>query len=207
MRIIIFGSTGSVGRLLVEQALVQEHKVTAFLRDPSKLTIKHNNLQEMQGDVLSYATLENAVKNQDVVFCALGDGNKGQLRAQGTKNILLAMQKAGVSRFICQTSLGVGDSRSNLNFFWKHVMFGLLLKKAYQDHETQEKYIMQSPLDWVIVRPAAFTNGPHTGQYRHGFNADDKTITLKISRADVADFMLRQITDNRYIRQTPGLSY
>jgi putative NADH-flavin reductase len=207
MRIIIFGATGSIGRLLVEQALAKGHMVTAFLRDPSKLSISHSNLKEIQGDVLSFATVEDAIRNQDVVFCALGDGNKGKLRAEGTKNILLAMQKTGVNRFICQTSLGVGDSRSNLNFFWKHIMFGLLLKKAYQDHETQEKYIMQSTLDWVIVRPAAFTNGPHTGRYRHGFNADDKTITLKISRADVADFMLRQITDNRYIRKTPGLSY
>lgn len=207
MRLLIFGSTGSVGRLLVEQALNHNHQVTAFVRDPAKLWIRHKNLKIVQGDVLDYPIVETAMKDQDVVLCALGAGSKGKLRAEGTRNIIRAMENSGIKRFICQTSLGVGDSQGNLNFFWKYIMFGMLLKKAYNDHEIQESHIIQSQLDWIIVRPAAFTNGMRTGKYKHGFSANDKSITLKISRADVADFMLKQLTDNTYLRKTPGLSY
>lgn len=207
MRLLIFGSTGSVGRLLVEQALTHNHEVTAFLRDPAKLEIHHKNLKIIQGDVLNYPIVETAMKDQDIVLCALGAGSKGTLRAEGTRNIILAMENSGIKRLICQTSLGVGDSRGNLNFLWKYIMFGMLLKKAYHDHENQERHIMQSQLDWIIVRPAAFTNGMRTGKYKHGFSANDKSITLKISRADVADFMLKQLTDDTYLRKTPGLSY
>lgn len=207
MKLIIFGSTGSIGRQLVEQALAQGHTVTAFARDPGKLNLKHVNLKIVQGDVLDFASVEKAVQGQETVLCAIGAGRNGTIRSEGTRNIVRAMEQAGVRRLICQTTLGAGDSRGNLNFFWKYLMFGLILREAFADHEKQERYIKQSRLDWTIIRPGAFTNGQRTGVYRHGFPAKDKTLKLKISRADVADFMLKQLTDNRYLRQTPGLSY
>jgi putative NADH-flavin reductase len=207
MRLIIFGSTGSVGRLLVEQALQDNHLVTAFLRDPAKLTISHSNLKVVQGDVLDYQSVEKAVKNQEVVICTLGAGTKGNVRAAGTKNIIRAMENTGVKRLICQSTLGIGDSRGNLNFFWKYIMFGMLLKQAYKDHELQEKYVTQSKLDWIIVRPAAFTDGQRTGNYRHGFGANEPGLTLKISRADVADFIMNQVNKDTYLRKSPGQSY
>jgi putative NADH-flavin reductase len=117
------------------------------------------------------------------------------------------MEKAGVSRFVCLSTLGIGDSRDSLNFFWKHIMFGLLLRQAYADHESQEECVRESRLDWTLVRAAAFTDGSRTGEYRHGFPSADKTIKAKISRADVADFMLKQLADRTYLKQTPGLSY
>ena len=207
MRLLIFGATGSVGRLLVEQALAENHIVTAFVRDPTKLPIKHTNLHIAQGDVLDYPSVEKPMRNQDVVLCSLGAGGKGDLRAEGTKNIIRAMENTGVKRLICQSTLGAGDSRGNLNFFWKYIMFGMLLKAAYNDHQLQEKYVMQSALDWIIVRPAAFTDGVRTGNYKHGFGPEANGLTLKISRADVADFMLRQLTDNTYLRKAAGQSY
>ncbi len=207
MRLIIFGSTGSVGRLLVEQALQDNHLVTAFVRDPAKLSVSHSNLSIIQGDVLDYLSVEKAIKNQEVVLCTIGAGSKGNVRAEGTRNIIRAMENNGVRRLICQSTLGAGDSKGNLNFFWKHVMFGMLLKQAYKDHELQENYVIQSKLDWTIVRPAAFTDGNRTGNYRHGFGPHEKDLTLKISRADVADFILNQIRQNAYLRKTPGQSY
>ena len=207
MRLIIFGSTGSVGRLLVEQALQDNHVVTAFLRDPGKLTITHTNLKIIRGDVLDYQSVEKAMKNQEVVLCTLGAGSKGTVRAEGTRNIVRAMESNGVKRLICQSTLGAGNSKANLNFFWKHIMFGMLLKQAYMDHELQENYVIQSKLDWTIVRPAAFTDGSRTGNYRHGFGPHEKGLTLKISRADVADFILNQVAQNTYLRKTPGQSY
>ncbi|GAB3696602.1 hypothetical protein GCM10027592_19880 [Spirosoma flavus] len=146
MKLLIFGATGSIGRLLVAQALEQGHTVTAFVRDSAKLDSQnHPNLRISQGDVLNLPSVEKAVRGQDVVLCALGGGRKGHIRAEGTKNIIRAMETAHVKRLICQTTLGAGDSRDNLNFFWKYLMFGLLLREAYADHELQERYVQQQP--------------------------------------------------------------
>lgn len=192
---------------MVAQALEQGHRVTAFVRDPGKLDIVHPQLRVFQGDVLDPTSVEAAMPDHEAVFCALGAGRKGIVRSEGTRNIIGAMVKTGIKRLICQSTLGVGDSRGNLNFFWKCLMFGVLLREAYEDHVIQEDQVVKSDLDWTIVRPAAFTDGDLTGTYRHGFPGSDRTTALKISRADVADFMLRQLTDNRYHHLTPGLSY
>lgn len=207
MKVLIFGSTGSMGRQLVRLALAQGHDVAAFVRDPAKLDVEHSNLEIIQGDAMELSSVEKAVRGCEAVLCSLGVGRKGTVRAEGTRNIILAMEKAGVRRLICQTTLGVGDSRDNLNFFWKYVMFGGLLRPAYADHVLQEDYVKESQLAWTIVRPAAFTDGECTGEYRHGFPATDKSIKLKISRADVADFMLKQLTDDTYLHGSPGVSY
>lgn len=207
MKLLIFGSTGSIGRQLINQALKLGYTVSAFTRDATKIDIKHNHLQVVQGDVMDPASVEKAVQGNEAVLCALGAGRNGTVRSEGTRNIISAMEKLNVRRFICQSTMGVGDSRGNLNVFWKYIMFGLVLRPAYTDHVSQESHVKQSRLDWTIVRPAAFTDGEHTGQYRHGFPGTDKTTKLKISRADVADFMLKQLTDNKYLHKTPGLSY
>jgi putative NADH-flavin reductase len=163
----------------------------------------------VQGDAMDLASVEKAVQDQDAVLCSLGSGTntKGKIRSEGTRNIIQAMEKMGVQRLICQTTLGVGDSAGNLNFFWKYIMFGFLLRQVFADHVIQENYVNQSCLKWTIVRPSAFTDGDITGNYRHGFSGNDKTTKLKISRADVADFMLKQLTDNLYLHKTPGVSY
>jgi putative NADH-flavin reductase len=209
MKLLIFGSTGSVGRQLVEQALEQGHIVTAFARNPAKLDIQHTDLKVVQGDVMDLAAVEQAVQGQDAVLCVLGSGGqrKGTIRSEGTRQIIQAMEKTGVRRLICQTTLGAGDSWENLNFFWKYIMFGAFLREVFADHERQENEVKQSRLDWTIVRPGAFVDGDRTGQYQHGFPSTDKTIKLKISRADVADFLLQQLTNDSYLYKTPSVSY
>ena len=208
MRIIIFGATGSIGKQIVMQALAQAHEVTAFVRDSLKLNdINHPKLRLAEGDVLNSASVVAHTKGHDAVFCALGAGRKGIVRSAGTKNIIDAMQTNNIDRFICQTTLGCGDSRANLNFFWKRIMFGWFLKEAFKDHELQEQHIFKSKLHWTIVRPAAFIKGNITGKFKHGFSPTDKSLQLKISRPDVALFMLEQLNTERYLRKTPGLSY
>jgi putative NADH-flavin reductase len=86
-------------------------------------------------------------------------------------------------------------------------MFGWFLKEAFKDHELQEQYVKESNLDWTLVRPGAFTDGKATGNYRHGFSPDDRSTRLKISRADIAMFILMQLNSNEYLRKAPGLSY
>lgn len=207
MKVIIFGATGSVGRKIVTQALDEGHAVTAFVRNPAKFNLNHPNLRLAQGDVLDQNSVDAAINGHEAVLCAIGAGRKGTVRAQGTANIIQAMNKHGVRRLICQSTLGAGDSAADLNFFWKYLMFGLLLRPAFADHQLQEQYIKDSNLDWTIVRPAALTDGPATHNYLHGFAHGQKKLALKISRADVADFMLEQLRNTRYLLQTPGLSY
>ncbi|URM38647.1 NAD(P)-dependent oxidoreductase [Flavobacterium anhuiense] len=207
MKVIIFGATGTVGIEIVKQALKNGDEVTAFVRDPRKMqNISHPNLYIHVGDVLSLNDVENALQNQEAVFCALGDGRKGKIRAEGTKNIIEAMRKKGLNRLICQTTLGLGESYGNLNFIWKHVMFGMLLKKAFQDHKLQEKYILDSNLDYTIVRPSAFTDDQITNTYRIGFDGSYKELNLKIARKEVADFMIRQLNTNEYLKRTVSIS-
>lgn len=207
MKVIIFGATGTVGHHLIEQALQQGHTVTAFVRTPEKVTTTHPQLQIFQGDVLDQSAVDRAITGHDAVLVTLGAGRNGTLRSRGTAHIVQAMQRTGVGRLICQTSLGVGDSAPNLNFFWKHIMFGLLLRDAFADHGRQEEIVTGSGLDWTIVRPAAFKDIPLLKNYLHGFSADQKGLSLDIGRADVAHFMVQQLTHKEYLHQTPGLSY
>ena len=207
MKLIVFGASGSVGIQLVNQALQQGHDVTAFTRNPEKLKrLSLPNLSIFKGNILDSKDVENAIHNHDAVLCSIGDGNKGKVRAAGTKNIITAMQTQSIRRLICQTTLGLGDSRGNLNFAWKYIFFGLLLKKAFQDHQLQEQYLIDSSLDFTIVRPSAFTDGEITRNYNIGFDGKYKKLTLKISRADVADFMLQQLGRNEYLKSTVSIS-
>ena len=209
MKLIIFGSTGSTGRQVVGQVLEHGHDVTAFARSPEKLDQKHEKLQIIKGNVLDFASVERAIQGQDVVLCTLGlpPMDKSNLRANGTKNIIRAMEKNGTKRFICQSSDGVGESRDTLPFLMKYLIVPFMLRRAFADHEIQESYIKESQLDWIIVRPVALTDGEHTGSYQHGYTADNKTVKFKISRADTADFMLKQLADNKYLHKTPSISY
>ncbi|MDQ7069532.1 MAG: SDR family oxidoreductase [Rhodobacterales bacterium] len=207
MRITIFGATGTLGRVIVQQALAKGHDVTAFSRSDGALDHNMAHLNIVKGDVLDGAAVSAAIADADAVICALGAGRNGKLRANGTANILAGMTAQGVKRIICLSSLGVGDSAKNLNFFWKYIMFGLLLRPAFADHVAQEKLLRASNSDWTIVRPAAFTDGPLTGDFHHGFAAPTRLkLALKISRADVAHFMLGQLGSDHYLRKSPSLS-
>lgn len=207
MKIIVFGATGTIGQHVIRQAVDDGHHVTAFARDTSKIGFNHPRIFKVTGDVMNPSSITESISGHDVVIVVLGAGRKGGVRSVGTRNIINAMKEHDMKRLICQSSLGVGDSRVNLNFFWKYIMFGLLLRPAYADHELQEQYVRESELDWTIVRPGAFIDGKRTGEYHHGVLRLEETLALKVSRADVADFLLKQVSDLRYLHQSPGLSY
>ena len=209
MNLLIFGATGGTGRQLVEQALEAGHTVTAFVRTPAKLPLQHPNLRLVQGNVLDYASVLAAMPGQEAVLSALGApaAQKDAVRSAGTRNILQAMESLGVRRFICLTTMGMGDSREALPFSYKYLIVPLFLRSAFADSEVQENYIRQSQVEWTIARPATLTNGRRTGSYRHGFPATERGLKIKISRADVADFMLKQLHDSSYVRQAASLSY
>ena len=209
MKIAIFGATGGTGRELIAQALDQGHHVTAQARSPEVLAdMEHPELEVMPGDVLKTDDVERAVVGQEAILCAIGAGaGRTSLREDGTRNIVTAMESSGFSRLVCLSSLGVGDSRANLPFFTKYLVVGIFLRHAFADHERQERVVMQSPLAWTIARPPHLKDGPRTGEYQHGFPSAHRDIRGWISRADVADFMLKQLGEDTYLRQTPGISY
>jgi putative NADH-flavin reductase len=205
--VVIFGATGKSGSAVVRRALERGHSVTAFVRNPDRMMTDDPKVRIITGDVLNPKAVEEAVRGQDAVVSCLGAGLKGRIRSEGTRNIIRAMERTGVTRLISQSSLGVGDSRSNLNAYWKHLMFGLLLRKAYADHGLQERYIRESRLDWTIVRPAALAEGEATGEYLHGFSPDAKQLTLTISTGDLGEFIVGELEEATYVCEAPGLSY
>ena len=209
MKILIFGASGATGHELVNQALTQGHIVTAFIRNPSKLKIKHDNLIVIQGDVIHYPLVENAVKGQDAVLSALGASSPfkyDQSVVDGANNIIKAMETNNISRFIYMSFVGVKESRHTAGFVIKYIA-PKLLSTEVAGHESREKLIKQSQLKWTIVRAPTLSNGKHIAQFRSGEEISSKGFTVMISRADVADFMLRQLTDTTFIRRTPSVMY
>jgi len=212
MKLLIFGATGGTGKLVVEQALSKGFGVTAFLRNPEKLSLSDPRLSIVKGDVLQQSTIDAIMPGHDAVICCLGaPANKAfRLRSEGTKNILSAMKKYGVTRFICQTSLGFGDSETLLNntsFIFRKIIVPLLLKTTFAEHSIQEKTIAESDVNWTIVRPGIMVDTAYTGAYKHGFDYTDKSVKVKIARADVAHFMLEQLNNKIYNKKTTGISY
>ena len=208
MKVIVFGSTGTVGRLAAQDLLNAGYEVTAFARKPDALKIEDPKLHRIAGDALNAQQVAEAVKGHDAVVVALGAGKSRSsvIRSQGTLNVINAMQAHGVKRLICQSTLGAHESWSNLNFFWKRIMFGALLKPVFKDHELQEQLVRASGLDWTLVRPSAFTDGSATGRYKENFPPTERNLSLKISRADIAAFLAKQVEDLSYITRAVAIS-
>jgi len=200
MKIAIFGATGNTGVELVKQALEKGHQVTAFVRDPSRISIEHNQLKVVTGDVLDPESVAEAVESQDAVVCALGssDLKKTTVRAEGTANIIQAMREHGIKRLLVVTAMGTGESWNTLSMVNKF-FYATLLKSSREDHEAQEAIVKESGLDWTIIRPSGLTDEPRTGVYDVGENILSKTS--KIARADVADLILKELEQNAFINK------
>jgi putative NADH-flavin reductase len=186
--------------------------VTAFDRNPTALTIEHPNLTFVQGDVFNQEQVDAAVAGQDAVICVLGvkPTVRTPVCSTGTEHIVAAMQKAGVKRFICQSAFVVaaldGEGREVPWVLPVMLSFSPKTKTMFADKVRQEQIVRQSDLDWIIVRPARLTDGPKTGAYKTGAPMSIG-INSKITRADVADFILKQVSDDSYLHKVPRLSY
>jgi putative NADH-flavin reductase len=209
-RVLIVGATGGTGRQLVAQALERGLAVTALVRDPSKLQIAHPQLTVVRGDVLDAGSVETAMRGQEAVLSALGHKRfypPNRILSEGTRNILRAMEAQGVPRFVCETSLGIGDSAARLGVYYTFFTIPVVLPFYYWDKTRQERVIAGSGVEWVIVRPGLLTNGEKRGRYRHGRHVGSFLWTVRISRADVADFMLNQLESDTYLRTASGVCW
>jgi putative NADH-flavin reductase len=209
-RVLIVGATGGTGRQLVAQALERGFAVTALVRDPSRLTISHPQLTVVRGDILDEGSVEVAMRGQEAVLSALGHKRffpPNRILSDGTRNVLRAMEGHGVPRFVCETSLGIGDSAGRLGLYYTFFTIPVILPFYYWDKTRQERLIAESDVEWVIVRPGLLTNGEKRGRYRHGLRIGSFLWSVRISRADVADFMLNQLTSDTYLRSAPGVCW
>jgi len=209
-RVLIIGATGGTGRELVAQALERGHTVTALARDPARLRVDHPRLTVVQGDVLDAALVETAMRGQDAVLSALGHRRyfyPTRILSTGTHNIVRAMGTHGVRRFVCETSLGIGDSAWRLGLWYTLFIIPVILPFYFWDKTRQERVIAASDLEWVIVRPGALTNGDRRGRFREGRGVGSVVWTVRISRADVAAFMLNQLVSTTHLRAAPGVCW
>jgi putative NADH-flavin reductase len=210
MRVAVIGASGATGHQIVEQALADGHHVTAFVRNASRLAVRSDELTIVQGDVIDVAAVARAVEGQDGVLCALGAATplrRDATLVAGVRHIVHAMEQRDVRRLVYLSFLGVRDGRRQLSMVGRHLVAPLLLRNVVADHEAKEQIIRQSTLDWVIVRPPRLTNGPRTGRYRSGLDIRATSVIPRISRADLAEFMLRQLGADRYVRKTPAVMY
>jgi putative NADH-flavin reductase len=221
MRLVIFGATGGTGRRLVERAIAEGHEVTAFVRNPSRMTARHQRLKIVAGDAFDPERVREAVAANEAVISVLGSrqpsnplrprspGDPNGPASAGSRNIIAAMKEHGLRRFMCQTAWGVVESKQDPGFagaFFMKVLVPPLLRDEYADKEAQERIVRESDLEWIIVRPMILTNGPWTNDYRTGEDLKPGRHPY-ISRADVADFLMRQLTDDAYVRKTPAIGY
>ena len=209
MKIVVFGASGGLGKHVVEQALSEEHIVTTFVRTPVRLGIQHQNLTAFQGDVMDAAAVERAIAGHDAVISVLGPTRPPvpHMMETAAKNIVTAMQKQGIRRIISTTGAGVRQPEDQPKFIDHFIGFllNLLAKEVVIDSAANVKIIQSSGLDWTIVRFPRLMDGARTGKYRVGYVGKDSSSQL--SRADGADFVLKELVEKKWLRKLPVVSY
>lgn len=210
MRIAVFGSTGGVGRHVVAQALEKGMAVTALVRSPGKLADLPQGLTLVPGDISDEDAVYYTVAGANAVVCALGAPlqDKSGIRASGTAQIIRAMKDAFVDRLVCLSSIGAGDSYPLIPAHYKYLLAPLMMEHMFADHEAQEAEIAASGLNWIIARPSPYRDGDRTGAYAHGPSsvAPNRKRKFHINRADVADFLIRQLSDETYLHKPAWLT-
>jgi putative NADH-flavin reductase len=204
----VIGGTSGVGLETVKLALQRGHKVTALSRNPDRVTISDNLLTIRKGDILDPQSISLAIEGHDAVIISVGippTRDEIILFSKGSKNVLAAMEHAGVGRIILVSGIGAGNSRGHGGFFYDNVLQPLLLKTMYQDKDRAEKIVSESKALWTIVRPGFLNDDQATMNYR--VVEDITGITSGgISRSDVAHFMIASLENDNYLNQTVLLS-
>ncbi|MBG9521855.1 MULTISPECIES: NAD(P)-dependent oxidoreductase [Bacillus cereus group] len=203
MKIIVFGATGGVGQYVVKQALEKGVEVTAFIRNPSKIELVHEQLYITQGDAFNKEEVTEAIAGHDVVVSCLGSSQgmkKSKELEEMTKNIVAGMQAHNVKRIIYTASAGINKEIPGIsgNIVMK------ILKNALTDHRNAVDYIEAHGLNFTIVRPMGLTSDSLTGKYRESkTGVPEKSRT--IPRADVAHFIVKALSEEQYENSSIGI--
>jgi uncharacterized protein YbjT (DUF2867 family) len=209
--VLIIGASRGIGLETVKLALKAGHSVRALSRSATAIRLHNDRLEKLEGNALDPDTIERALVGVDAVIQTLGVPSTPKqilggtrLFSAATRVLVDAMEASAIKRLICITGLGAGDSRGHGGPLYNAGLC-IFLGRVYADKDVQERIIRRSRLDWTIVRPTILTNGPRTGNYRVPVNPREWTSGF-ISRADVADFLVRQIDDASLLHKTPALT-
>ncbi|MEU6356552.1 NAD(P)H-binding protein [Streptomyces sp. NPDC047072] len=211
MHVTVFGASGAIGSLVVQQLLDDGHDVTALVRTPAKFTLFHDHLTVVTGQLSDCDAVEKAIRGADAVISALGPSlkrsTKGSQVTDGTRTIVRVMEKQQVTRFIGLATPSLADPQDKPH--WKHkvlpVAAGLMFPNALAELKGMTEAVTDSGLDYTIARITNPTDKPATGRIRAGFLGHDK-VGSAMSRADIAAFLVSQLTDRRYRRAMPAIS-
>jgi uncharacterized protein YbjT (DUF2867 family) len=208
-KILVLGATGATGRLIVNQAVARGYDVTVLVRSVEKAR-DITGAKLIVGDARDETALRAALKGREAVVSALGTPvspfREVTLLSTATRALVSAMKAEQVSRLVCITGMGAGDSAGHGGFVADNVIFPLLLKKVYTDKDRQEAIVKDSGLDWVLVRPSILNNKPGRGSVRaltdlSGFHGGS------IAREDVATFVLDQVRADTWLHRSPLITW
>ena len=215
MNIIVFGPTGGTGRAVITKLLEDSHMVTAFARDPSKLS-PMPGLTIVKGDAMNPADVKRAIPGREAIVISLGNPQlplavslgarrttPADICEMGTRNIVAALGSGSAVRVLAVTAFGVGDTRAKMSMTFK-IMVQLFMQQLMADKERQEAVLKASDLDYVLVQPVGLTDAPATGDWVA--SAKGETRKMRVSRRDVAAFIADEIANPLYHRQTVALS-
>ena len=203
MNVLVFGASGKTGREVVRQALARGFNVSAFVRDTARLPLAHANLRLVKGQITDPKAVARAIEGHTCVISTLGVGlplRHDPVVIEGVRTIARASEHASIKRLLYMSFIGVSESRGAAGFLLKQLA-GTVLRHEVADHEVKEAAVAESLVDWTIVRAPKLTNGRLTASYRVGEDIEACSPLPMMSRADVADFMLRQLSDQSFIRK------
>ncbi len=208
MKITIFGGTGRTGAYLVREALDKGLKVTVLVRDPAKMNIADPRLEVIKGDITDANSVASAIKGTDAVLSVLGptDNKPTFAVSRGMENILAVMKAGSVKRLVMTAGAGVGDPEDEPKFMNKLMSFllKLMAKNVLADMSKAVEMVRSSDLDWTVVRLPMLTDDPKTGKVKVAYVG--KGMGSRIARSDIAPFLLDQVEDRTYLRQSPAIS-
>jgi putative NADH-flavin reductase len=209
-RVLVVGASKGLGLETVKALLDAGHQVRAFARSAQGIALVDPKLEKVPGDATNSKDIAPALIGIDVVVQALGVAfgqlfRPVHLFSDATRVLVASMEHQKVARLICVTGFGAGDSRPNISCL-QRLPFRILLGRAYDDKDAQERLIKDSKLEWTIVRPGVLTDGKCTGRYRI-LHAPPQWRNGVISRADVAHFIVRETESQAFVRKTPVLIY
>ncbi len=203
MKIVVFGATGKTGLHVCRRALEEGHTVTAFTRSVNNIPTDNPNLRAAQGDVNDAEAVAAAVAGHSAAIVVLGSNGLGDKTTltTGTRNVVNGMTQHNMGRIVVLSAAGVGESWRRTPLLAR-IMFKTMLRNIYSDHEAQEALVKQSSLDWTIVRAAILKDNPATGDY----TASNTGKVKNINRADLADFLVKQVSDSTYREQAISIT-